>query len=160
MSGPARSERGPRRAAPATFFRPPRWDGPMPPEERAHKVIALGNGLYRLITTTVSEREVTGEQLLELGLKVPEPDVPWTEPTPVHAADRAAALQHWTEHLGGYDPRLSGRIVGFIRELGLKKVIEAIDQVAAMNVKGGAGVKYAEFVRVLRQVRERRGGGT
>jgi hypothetical protein len=127
------------------------------PEERRHKVVSLGNGRFRVTTTIVDEREVDEAQLAALGLQPPSVDLPWTQPVPVHAADKAAALQHWAEHLGGYDPRLSGRMAGFIQELGLPSIFQAIDQVAAMHLKGGVGVRYAEFIRQLRQMRERRG---
>lgn len=127
------------------------------PEERRHKVVSLGAGRFRVTTTIVDEREVDEAELAELGLQPPPADLPWAQPVPVRAADRAAALQYWAEHLGGYDPRLSGRMGGFIQELGLDSMFQAIDQVAAMNLKGGVSVKYTEFIRQLRQMRERRG---
>lgn len=123
-------------------------------DERRHTVVALGNGRYRVTTTIIEEMDEA--QLVERGIRPPPPDVPWAQPAPVHAADRAAALQHWTEHLGGYDPRLSRLINGLLGEFGLATIREAMDQVADRHVKGGAGVKYAEFIRVLRQIRERR----
>jgi hypothetical protein len=123
------------------------------PEDRRQKVTPLGGGRFR-ITTTIIE-DVDESRLLELGHEVPTSDVPWVEPKPVHAADRVAALQYWAEHLGGYEPRLSGRINVFLREFGLASVRQAIDQVAARHIKGGAAVKYAELVGVLRQLRGR-----
>jgi hypothetical protein len=126
-------------------------------DERRYKVIPLGNGRYRVTTTIVEEMD-EGE-LVERGIQPPAADVPWIDPAPVHAADRAAALRHWSAVLGGYDPRLSGRMSGFIQELGLPAIFEAIDQVAAMNLKPGVSLRYAEFIRVLRQIRERRGAG-
>lgn len=127
------------------------------PEERRQKVVAIGSGRFRVVTIITKTEEMDEGQLLELGLQPPASDLPWAQPVPVHGADRVAALQYWTEHLGGYDPRLSGRVNGFIQELGLKSIFEAIDQVAAMNLKDGAGVKYAEFIRRLGQIRDRRG---
>lgn len=150
-SGPARSERGPRRAAPATReLRAPHWDAPLLPR---HKVVAIGGGKFRVITTV--EQVVSEEELTALGLEVPPEDLPWQAPKPVHAADRAAALQHWTNLLGGYDPRLTSRIGPFLGEFGLDALKAAINQVAATNPTGGAGVKYAQLVRVLREIRER-----
>jgi hypothetical protein len=120
------------------------------PEEKQYKVVALGDGRFRLTTTTtwVEEQDVDEGQLLALGLRPP------VQVAPVHAADRAAALQYWTEHLGGYDPRLSGRINGILGEFGLETIKQLIRGLASQNVKGGAGVKYAQFIRVLRLLRE------
>ncbi len=156
-SGPARSERGPRRAAPAKFRM--RWAWRMP-EQRRHRVVALGNGRYRVSTTiiTTEEREVEVDevQLLEMGIQPPALDLPWTEPTKVHAVDRAAALQHWTKRLGGYHPRLRSGINDFLVKYGLEVVKQAIDQVADRHLKGGASMKFDAFVRVLQQITERR----
>jgi hypothetical protein len=124
------------------------------PEERRRKVVAIGNGRYR-VTTVI---EVDEAQLLALGLQPPPEDLPWAQPAPFHAADKAAALQYWTEHLGGHEPRLAGLIVSALKEFGIAVVKQTIDQLAAQNIKGGASRKYFEFVRVLRQVRERRDG--
>jgi hypothetical protein len=122
------------------------------PEERRRRVVALGNGRFR-VTTVV---EVDEAQLLALGLEPPPPDVPWVEPRPFHAADRAAALQHWTERLGGYHPRLRSGINDFLSRYGLAVVRQAIDQVADRHLKGGASMKFDAFVRVLQQIQERR----
>jgi hypothetical protein len=95
---------------------------------------------------------------LALGLQPPPEDLPWVQPAPFHPADKVAALQYWAEHLGGYEPRLPGLMSGVLREFGIAVVKQAIDQLAERDIKGGAGAKYLEFVRVLRQVRERRDG--
>jgi hypothetical protein len=126
------------------------------PEERRSKVTPLGNGRFR-VTTTITE-EMDEVALVERGLHPPAQDVPWVDPKPIHAADRAAALQHWTERLGGYHPRLRSGINDFLSRHGLAVVRQAIDQVADRHLKGGASMKFDAFVRVLQQAQERRDG--
>lgn len=153
-SGLARSERGPRRPAPATSRRRrPHWAGALPPKR---KVVPIGGGKYRVTT----EEILTEEQLAEMGLELPPLDLPWnTEPARVvHASERTDALRYWAERLDGYTPRLSNRVVVFIQEFGLAGVKQAIDQVAATNPTGGAEAKYEQLIRVLLETRARRGG--
>lgn len=122
------------------------------------QVLPLGNGRYCVITTT--GQVVTTAELEAMGLRTPAPDVPWpAEPQRVvPGEERASALQYWHDKLGGYEPRLSGRIVIFLREFGLDGVKQAIDQVAVNYTKGGAAEKYHQLVRVMREMRERAGG--
>jgi hypothetical protein len=91
----------------------------------------LGGGKYRVTT----EEILTEEQLAAMGLELPPLDLPWKQETPrvVHAAERTEGLRYWAKHLGGYDQRLSSRVVVFIQEFGLEGVKQAIDQVAATN---------------------------
>lgn len=152
--GLARSERGPRRAAPAALgLRGAHWDGPVLPR---HTVVAIGGGRYRV--TTVVEQIVSEDELRALGLEAPPEDVPWraAPALPASATDKATVLRLWSELLGGHDPRLSDRVPVFIRDYGLEVVKRAIGTVAATNPKGGAGAKYAQLVRVLREMGERK----
>jgi hypothetical protein len=119
-------------------------------------VVPLGGGKYRVTT----EEILTEEQLAAMGLELPPLDLPWKQETQrvVHASERTEALRYWAGLLDGYDQRLSSRVVVFIQEFGLEGVKQAIDQVAATNPRGGATAKYEQLVRVLLEIRSRRGG--
>lgn len=133
-------------------------------EGKSRLVIDIGNGRYCIVTTSM--KVVSAATLAQMGLTPPAPasesetpDLPWSVETtrPVPSEERAAALHHWADRLGGYDRRLTSNVVIFLRELGLEGVKQAIDQVAAANPKGGVNGKYELFIRVIRQMRERRG---
>lgn len=134
------------------------------PEEKHHQVIPLGDGNFVVVTVHVRSKVVSADTLRDMGLSPPPPEVPWAPESPprvVHAAERAEVLKHWTEQLGGYDARLSQSVAPLIREFDVAGLKEAIDQLAGLGFrKKAVSHKHEEFLRVLRQMRERRRGGT
>lgn len=155
----------PRRAAGFALAR--RCRGPLMAPKREYRVLPLGNGRYRLITivTTVTESFVTAEKLAELGLPIPEQDVPWRDGEPKQELvwrrdkprepDVETALEYWNQRVGGHDDRLLSQMPQWVNEFHIAGVREAIDIVATQMPHGPVSKKYAMLVRVFREMRER-----
>lgn len=138
---------------------------------REHKVVALGNGRYRLFTIITTESIVTEDELAKLGLAPQQVDLPWTEgepkppmewsrkrsPTAQQDPDTEAAVTHWRQHVGEATDQLKGNMKGWLKEFGLPRVKGAFDAVAINRPRASTHVKYKFLVDLFRAMRK--GGG-
>lgn len=167
----ARSQRAlPRRAAPAAVHRRRRARLFVPAEQK-QRVVALGGGRFRVITTIINtiEHVVDAEELARLGLKPPEAELPWQPepsfeheqrarrrdtPEPLGPKPETVALRYWVEHVkGGDDVRIRSALPAWIDKHGPDGVREAMDVVARERPKASFGAKFFHLVKTLRRPR-------
>ncbi len=154
----------PRRAFRVAFAR--RAGAEMAPPKRTFRVEALGRDSYRLVTTVTAERICTAADLIRLGIKPPEPEVPWTAPPgpmpierkaapeSVHLSPYAAAMTYWREQGFPIDRRMSDLLPSWLDEFGLEGVLRAMHEVAMLP---GHGAPYFRLVGAIRRLKKEAG---
>lgn len=147
------SQRAPARRAAHPVVRKPSPQGRTVTTEQRQLVIPLGDGRYRIVTTTVSEQVVDAEGLERLGLTPPSERCE-AQALPSDAKPEAHALRYWTETVrGGVDNRIRSAMPAWLKEFGPERVREAMDVVACERAQTSPGAKYHHLVRVLRRFR-------
>lgn len=130
---------------------------------REHRVVPLGDGRYRLITTVTVERIVTEGELLRLGVAAPPRlDVPWVEPPPIPVPERGASpfaqvMSYWRKCFPSFPSQMPGRVPRWLDEHGVDALLKAISEVKAESATDQTP-PYLRFIRKLRQLSNAREG--
>lgn len=135
---------------------------------REHKVVALGNGRFRLFTIITTESVVTEDELAKLGLAPPPLDLPWTDgeprppvewtvrrsPTAQQDPEVEAAVTYWRQNVGEATDQVKGNVKGWLKEFGLAHVKGAFDAVAINRPRASTHAKYKFLIDLFRMMRK------